>query len=147
MEPLPTTRRMMVWLCMCPANESATHRQNVGYIAHTLVVLIICLISITTGLAYCLKFISIDFDGAIFGFMAAIAEFGIIYELIVALGMRYHIANIFTSLSTIYKTSKFKLWIFAQKNFNDLNSQMKMRCHFDTWLKPIISANVFGHFT
>lgn len=106
---------------MCPVDETTTRRQRIAYIAHTLAILIICVISITTGLAYCIKFISIDFDGAVFGFMAGIAEFGIIYVLIAAVQMRYQIELIFTGLSRIYKSSKFNpTEQFLSKNdFND----------------------------
>lgn len=107
MQPLTTTRQMMMWLCMCPIDEATARRQHIAYIAHTLTILIICLISITTGLAYCIEFISVDFDGAVFGFMAGIAEFGIIYVLIAAINMRHQIEPIFTGLSRIYKSSKF----------------------------------------
>lgn len=107
MQPLSTTRQMMTWLGMCPADESATLRQNLSHIAHTSAILTTSSICFIASLAYCFKFISIDFDGAVFGFMAAIAEFGLIYVLTTAIGMRHQIGGVFTSLSTIYKSSKF----------------------------------------
>lgn len=121
MQPLATTLQMMMWLCMCPVDDTTTRRQHFAYVAHTLAILIICLIGITTGLAYCITFISIDFDGAVFGFMAAIAEFGIIYALIAAIKMRHEIEHIFTGLSSIYKSSKFQFYghlnIFVDERF------------------------------
>lgn len=149
MQPLATTRKLMMWLCMCPVDETTTRRQRIAYIAHTLAILIICVISITTGLAYCIKFISIDFDGAVFGFMAGIAEFGIIYVLIAAVQMRYQIELIFTGLLRIYKSSKMieHLKIFFWKMISTINFQMKIMWHFDTWFEPITQANEFVHFT
>lgn len=107
MKPLATTHQMMTWLGMCTADESSTLMQKLGYIAHTSAILITSSISFIASLAYCLKFSSIDFDGSVFGLMAAIAEFGLLYVLTSAIGMRHQIDNVFVSLSTIYKICKF----------------------------------------
>lgn len=108
MQPLPTTCLMMTWLSMCPADElTTTRQQKSGYIAYTLAVFILNVICFVASLVYCLKFFSIDFDGAAFAFMAAIGEFGLIYFMITAILMRHQIRNIFLNLSMIYKTSRF----------------------------------------
>lgn len=106
MKPLASTQLMMTWLSMCSVDESTTSRQRTGYIAHTLFVLIVNVINIVGNLAYCLKFISIEFDGAIFAFMVVIGEFGVIYFMIVGILLRQQMDSIFTSLSTIYNRSK-----------------------------------------
>lgn len=107
MEPLATTRRIMVWLCMYPANESATPQQKLAYATHTSVILFFHLVSFVASLVFCVKYVSIDFNGAIFAFMIGIGELGLIYYLIVAVLMRHQIESIFSSLSTIYESSKF----------------------------------------
>lgn len=98
---------------MCSADESTTSRWKNVYIAHTLVALIIEMVGFAASLVYCLKFISIDFAGATFGFMTAIGGFGIIYVLIDGIRMRHQIDNIFTSLLKIYKSSKLISIFFA----------------------------------
>lgn len=108
MQPLATTQRMMTWLSMCAANESTTLKQKRDYKAFSWAVFVSSIIGFTASLAYCLNFVFIDFNGAVFAFMAFIAEFGVIYFMIAAFIMRHKISDIFTNLSTIYKSSKFK---------------------------------------
>lgn len=106
MQPLATTKLVMTWLSMHPVDESATPKQKWFYIAHTSAVLIVNVVDLVSSLAYCLKFISTDFDSAVFAF--TIAEFGAIYFMIAAILMRHQIEGIFTNLTTIYKNSMFQ---------------------------------------
>lgn len=107
MQPLASTRQMMTWLSMCPADETTTLRQRTGYIAYTLAIAFVIVTGFVTSLVYCFEYGSIDFDGAAFAFQIAIGEFGLIYFMIDAIQMRQQVGNIFASLSTIYKSSKF----------------------------------------
>lgn len=108
MQPLETTRRMMTWLCMHPADESTTPQQKLAYVTHTLVILFFHLVSFVASFVFFVKYVSIDFNGAIFAFMIGIGELGLIYFLIAAVLMRHQIESIFSSLSTIYESSEFK---------------------------------------
>lgn len=107
MRPLATTQLMMTWLSMCPVDESITVRQKIGRIANTLFVFFLNVVLFVSSLAYCLKYFSVDFDGAAFGFMCIIGEVGMIYFMIVAIRMRQQIGEIFSNLSTIYEASMF----------------------------------------
>ena len=109
MQPLATTQLMLTWLSMCSADESATIQQKWGYIAHTLAILILDITCFVASLVYCFEFFTIDFNGAAFGFLGAVGQFAVIYFLIVAIQMRHQIDDIFTSLTTIYKSSKCNL--------------------------------------
>lgn len=106
MQPLETTHRMMTWLSMCTADESTDVRQKQAYVAHTLAVLFFNLLNFLESIAFCLKNLSIDFHGATFAFMIAIGELGLIYVTITIILMRHQVDSIFTSLSSIYKSSK-----------------------------------------
>lgn len=97
---------MMTWLSMCPTNDPTDPQQKRISIAHTLAVLILNVTYSAASLTYCLKMFSVDFDGAVYGFVAAIAEFGVLYFMIAAFLMRHLVDSIFTSLSEIYKSSK-----------------------------------------
>lgn len=141
MQPLATTRRMMTWLSMCSAKESSSARQKIAFVAYTLTFLCLNLIGFVASIAFCWKYFTIDFNGATFAFLIAIGEFGVIYFMFVAILMCYQIESIFTSLSTIYKSSEFNLLlnmffsskIFREDEFNYLNLQMKTnRRHLDT---------------
>ena len=107
MQPLASMQQFMTWLSMCPANESTTLQQKRAYGAHTLAVLIVLVICLAASLAYCLEYYFIDFNGAAFALTVTIGFIGMIYTLIAGVLMRHQIVNIFTSLSTIYKSSKF----------------------------------------
>lgn len=109
MQPLATTRLMMMWLSMCPADGSSKEQQRMAYVAHTWAVLFFNVINFVSSVAFCWKYFSIDFNGAMFAIMIAIGEFGLIYFMIVAILMCHQIQSIFTSLSTICKRSKFNL--------------------------------------
>lgn len=106
MEPLATTRRMLTWLCMCPADELSTLRQKLPYVAHTSAILLIHLVSFVASVVFCVKHIKNDFNGATFAFMICIGEVGLVYSLIVGIFMCHQIGDIFTHLSTIYKSSE-----------------------------------------
>lgn len=107
MQPLATIRRMMTWLSMCPPDETATERQKKAYVAHTLTVLFLNVISFIASLAFCLKYVLVDFDGATYAFMTTVGQFGLIYFMIIAILMRQQIRGVFLSMSTIYNSSKF----------------------------------------
>lgn len=94
---------------MCTADESSTERQKKAYVAHTWATLFFSVVAFLASVVYCLKYISIDFEGAMFAFMVAVGEFGMIYFMVVAIRMRHQIDNIFASLSAIYKSSEFIL--------------------------------------
>lgn len=112
MQPLPTTRRMLMCLSMCSVDESSNSMQKKIYVAFTLTILFSNVICFMTSLTYCLKFISINFNGAVFGFMIAVGLFGLIYTFIIAISMRHRMDGVITSLSTIYNCSEYNHWKF-----------------------------------
>lgn len=106
MQPLATTRQVMTWLSICPADESTNSWQKRAYKAHTWAVLIINFTAVSAGLTFCMEFFQTDFDSSTFAFMAAAGECGAIYFWIVAFQMRRQIDEIFKKLSTIYNDSE-----------------------------------------
>lgn len=113
MEPLVTVRRLMMWISMCPADKSATPQQKWAYKCFTWAVLLFNVIGLIAPLAFCLKYFSVDFNGATFAFMIVIAEFGVIYFLIVAIQMRHQIESIFKNLTIIYNNREFNRLILC----------------------------------
>lgn len=107
---------MMTWLSMLSADESTTRRQKKNYDAFSLAVFLFSLIGFAASLAYCLNFVVIDFNGAVFAFMGTIAQIGTTYFMIAAILMRHKIGDIFTNLSTIYKSSKFNHSTYSESH-------------------------------
>lgn len=120
MPPLTTTHRWMTWLSMCPADGSATAVQRTIYIAHSLTFFILNVSCFSASLAFFLIFYSTDFDGAMFAFMIAIGQFGLIYFMLAAILMRYKIGCTFARLSTIYDSSKYNVFVEYHEYLNFL---------------------------
>lgn len=118
MQPLPTTRRMMVWLSMCPSDQTTSRRQKINYIAYTLTILFVNLLSFLASLTFMTKFFSTDFDDVVFSCMTMTGEFGMIYIMIAAILMQNQIVEIFQNLSKIYKSSKLRQDNLAINHFS-----------------------------
>lgn len=121
MEPLPTTRRNLIWLCMCPPDKSSSRWQRLAYAIYTIICLGSVLACFSGSLAFCIKFLSIDLRRSTFSFVFTVGEFSVIYMGLVAINlMRRRIDTIFQTLSMIYDASK---WHKKQKD-NVLNSKL-----------------------
>lgn len=107
MEPLVTNRRCLIWLSICPPDESTSRWQKMTYIIFVMTVLTALICAVAAYLAFCWKFASIDLGRTMFAFMFVIFEFVAIYMALVGIILlRHKIGAIFDSLSTIYKESK-----------------------------------------
>lgn len=115
MQPMGAIQQMMTWLSMYTADDSTVFEQKIVYIVHTLIVFILLLMCFSSSLAYSLKFYTSDFNEAAFAFMFVIELCTLIYFMIAAILMRHQIVNIFTNMSTIYKSSKFNHETFSKK--------------------------------
>lgn len=107
MQPLESARRLLTWHSMCPAtSEPSTVQRRLAYIAYTLAVFVVNVMSFCSTLAFCWKYATIDFNGSTYALMVAIGALGWIYIMTAAILMCHQIADIFATLSTIYKHSK-----------------------------------------
>lgn len=109
-QPLATSRQMLMWLSMCPADELMEASRKNAYAAYTWIIFIINLISFIASLAFCSAYISTDFDSSTLAFMLSVGELGLIYFMIAGIRMRHQIEQIFKGLSTIYDSSKLFHW-------------------------------------
>ena len=107
MEPLSTNRRCLIWICIHPADESASRRQKIAHSLFATMVLVTLLSGCAAGIAFCWKFVSIDLGKTFFSFMCVAAEFSALYMALVGMFlMRHKIGTIFENLLKIYKASK-----------------------------------------
>lgn len=107
MEPLATNRQVLIWLYMCPADESASRWQKIAHTISAMFALLglICVFIACT--AFIWKYVSIDVGRCIFAIMFLAAESTATYMALVGMvSMRQKIGRIFDDLSTIYKDSK-----------------------------------------
>lgn len=113
MEPLSTNRRCLIWLCIHPADESASRRQKIAHSLFAMMVLVSLSCGCAASAAFCWNSVSIDLGRAFFSFMCVTTEFSMIYMALVGIFlMRHKIGTIFENLSKIYKASK---WFFLSK--------------------------------
>lgn len=110
MEPLSTTKRMLIWLCMYPAHESSSRWRKTVYCAFGLTIFGINLFTLLVHLAFFIKFVSSDVFGSVFAFMAMDAVTAMCYTMVIAFIMRHQIQNIFEQLTKIYTNCKYQIF-------------------------------------
>lgn len=106
MEPLVTNRRVMTWLCMCPAEKSASKKERIFYVAFAFTVTTTSLIFLLASVVYVMKYLLIDFEPSLYALFQAVAEVAMMNLVFVAFLMRHQIEAVFTQLSKIYRASK-----------------------------------------
>lgn len=106
MQPLATSQQVMTWLCMCPAEESTSKKRRLCYVAFSIIVSIITFAALLTSIVFFIKYLSIDFEAALYTIFQIAAESAVLNLIIVALINRQRIAAIFTELTKLYASSK-----------------------------------------
>ena len=104
MEPLPTTKLVMTWLCMHSANESSNVQKKNLILG--LIMFAINLFSVIACLVFIWKFATTDLVATLFAFNG-VATFGAsLYTIPISFFLRHQATKIFKKLSAIYDTSK-----------------------------------------
>lgn len=99
MEPLVTNRRCLIWISVCPADESSNRWQKLAYVIFSLIILAMLLFGITASAVFCWKFVSIDLGRSVFSFVVVAAEFTAIYLALVGMILlRHKIGAVFDNL-------------------------------------------------
>lgn len=111
MEPLKTNRKVMIWLCMCPAEASSSKWNKIAYKAHVALQLIFYFCGVIATLAFALKFVQTDLEKSILAIFSTAGFISSSYVIISGITLRHKIEGIFKHLSTIYKTSKYSFQI------------------------------------
>lgn len=143
MEPLPTTWRSLIWLCMCPSDNALRRWQKLPHATYTTICLGALIACFGSALAYCIKFVSIDLGRSMFSFVFVVGEFSVIYIGLVAIYSMYHkIDTIFKTLSTIYNASMWmKCSKFQTENIKEIHLHF-ISFHPFSWKCGFIS--IFG---
>lgn len=106
MEPLKTTQQILIWLCMCPAEESSSVVKKAANTTISLIIFAINFGCTISGFMYFFVFRSTDLKGCLFAFMASSATLVVLYTMTSAYFMRYKIKQLFVKLSIICCGSK-----------------------------------------
>lgn len=103
MKPLLTNLRVLIWLCACPFDESASNPKRLAYITFTSIVIVLNICVIISSIVYSIKFIHIDLEMSLFAFSQIFSFICSSYMAILnPLFLRRKIMNIFNKLYEIY---------------------------------------------
>lgn len=112
MKPLVMNQRVLRWLSVCPADENDNKRKKNGYIAFSIVIIILIMCGLTSSAVYFFKSLSVNLEECLYSLCQILADLSAFYTIICALLSRQKINAIFTSLSTIYEASEFSMTSF-----------------------------------
>lgn len=108
MEPLVTNRQCLIWLCVCPADESARRWQKLAHATFATYVIIGLVCTSAACLAFYWTYVSIDLGKSVYAFMLVFGQFTPIYAAVAGIFLQQKIGTIFDSLTTIYAASKLE---------------------------------------
>lgn len=106
MDPLVTTKRILIWMCMYPA-EKLSRWRSAARIAFVVMQFCITLFAVSAYMAFIVENIATDLENVLLTFMAFVACSNLIYVMIVAFFVRHQVPSIFKQLSNIYAAGKF----------------------------------------
>lgn len=113
MIPLKRTKQVLTWLCVYPADKSASKSTRLKHIVFSSVLFILNLNGLAASAAYFLKFVSNDLESALYALFQTDSLTAIAYTNIVLLLSQHKIVPVFEGLTQIYKESES---FFVQKD-------------------------------
>lgn len=105
MEPLKTTKRVLIWLYMCPTEGNLSRRQKIAHFLFASVIFMVDFAALPPQLTLLFKSMKTNLAEALFALMSVIAIVGTIYAMTSAYRSRQEIGKTFTDLSAIYRAS------------------------------------------
>lgn len=106
MEPLVTNKKVLILLCVCPPDKSASVGHKIACILFALVIFILNASVVEVHLSYFSTFFSINLADSLYALMYGIAFFAPVYGMISTLFVRNQFGGIFRELSVIYRASE-----------------------------------------
>lgn len=106
MEPLVTTKQVLMWLGAIPFEKNISKRKRQLSTIFVFLCFLSQLCTFAAGMAYVIKFISINFERSLYEVCASLAFLTMMYVFVVAMFMRQKTLGIFEELSAIHAQSK-----------------------------------------
>lgn len=108
MEPLSTTKQVLIWLSLHPVNDSTIPKwTRIGRCILPLSLIILIMCAITVSLSFIIKFYSTNVEATIFTIVVFVVYTGLFYIMIIAFFSRYRITKLLGQLAKIYDTSLY----------------------------------------
>lgn len=114
MTPLKANQRVLMWLCVCPVDETTTIWKKSACVALATLT-IIAMISYDLGsLFYFFKFVSADLEKSLYALGQFTPTFSVLYSFLIMLYSKDKLNLIFANLSAIYRACKdpIAFWMF-----------------------------------
>lgn len=111
MNPLKLNQSVLTLIGVCAVEENTASSKKIRNIFVYILMVVMQIINITATSLYFIKYISTDYDGAIYGLLAATVLTAMLYILIT---LRYHskkLLAIFSTLDDMYKECKIRIKI------------------------------------
>lgn len=119
MEPLYTTKQVLIWLCLHPANGSSISKwTRIGRRMLPLLLLVLILCAITVSLSFIIKFQSTNVEATLFTFIVLMVYVGLLYIMVIAFHSRSCIVALLEQLTKIYDTSLYLMNPFQFTNLS-----------------------------
>lgn len=107
--PLHTTRRVLTWLCLYPADKNTSKLTKLAYIIVSSIVFTTCLYCSASSIVYFMKYVSTDSEEALYALILCIGVLPLIIAILIAFALRHKITVIFEKLTNIYDERKKNL--------------------------------------
>lgn len=114
MTPLKLNQTVLTFVGVCAVKEKTSVSKRIRIMLFYILMIAMHLINIAACALYFIKYLSTDYDGAIYGFLAATVLMCLLYILI---ELRYHshkLREIFATLRSIHKRGNSVLSIKIQ---------------------------------
>lgn len=106
MNPLVTNKKVLTWLCLCPAEKSTKWSWKLIYAIFALTIFTGNLCAFVVSVVYFMQFVSTDLEGCLYALYQIGAFSALIYMTMTAFYLRHEISALFESLSEIYHMCK-----------------------------------------
>lgn len=114
MKPLATNQRVLTWLNLHPADETAKRMEKAAYALVYLTIAVVYLTLFASSVMYFLKFISVDLKESLAAVIQIAPAISLLNAMVFTFLLRNKTAAVFKKLSDIYEASKKKYQILLR---------------------------------
>lgn len=106
MDPLVTNKKMLMWLCILPAQAQTNQNMKLLYIVTSFTLLTSCFLGLIASVAFMVKYLSTNLEDCLYALFQVSGDASALYMILIAFILRRQIAALFDQLSEIYCASK-----------------------------------------
>lgn len=106
MQQLLTTKRVFIFLYLCPVDDRLSIREKSVQALVASVIFFLNLSFFGVHVTSTIEYLPISYEDSLFVFISAVGIFGVIYTMMTAFFSRHQISAIFSNLTEINETCK-----------------------------------------